>query len=86
MYILEKYLLLLIVCCAPITNALKSETIGQRDKVLDKDSISEIEELTIQPEESIPHETLENARSEYIDSTIVNNIQWKFRKHMILGN
>lgn len=86
MYILEKYLLLLILYCAPIVHPFKSETTGQGVELLNKDSISEFEELTLQPEGSTPFETLEIMWGGSLDSSIVNTTQWKFRKHMILGN
>jgi len=86
MYILEKYLLLIIVSCIPAIPVQKNGTIKQEQQLFNKDSVSEIEVLNNPLGEILKNQTIEPEEQNNEDSTFKEKVLWKFGEHIILGN
>lgn len=87
MYILIRYILLLIMSCLPAITLQNREIINRDQQSIHKDSISEFLRPINSSEEKLCQDC--NNRSKVIfvnDSVSIENIQWKFRKQIILGN
>ena len=86
MGILIRYILLLIMSCIPVITLQNREIINRDQQSMHKDSISEF----LRPINSSEGKLCQYCNTiEAIfvnDSVRMENIQWKFRKQIILGN
>ena len=84
---LIKYFLLLFMSCTPAFDSPVSKTTGQKINSSYKDNASESDDTEILDEESNNrNKKREDMQVENDDLLFDNTIQWKFKKHMILGN
>ncbi len=72
--------------CLPAIPLQNWELINQDQQLMHKDSISEIVEPMEPSEEIFCNQSRENEVLYACDSTNMENIEWKFRKQIILGN
>lgn len=86
MYILIRYILLLIMSCLPAIILQNKEIINRDQQSIHKDSISEFLRPINSSEKKLCHYCNENKVLFANDSVSMENIQWKFRKQIILGN
>ena len=86
MYILIRYILLLIMSCLPAISMQNREIINREQQSIHKDSVSEIVEPVDSSKEIFCNQSRENEVLYACDSTNIENIEWKFRKQIILGN
>jgi hypothetical protein len=87
MYILIRYILLLIMSCLPAITLQNREIINRDQQSIHKDSISEFLRPINSSEEKLYQDCNNWSKVIFInDSVSIENIQWKFRKQIILGN
>ena len=87
MYILVRYILLLFMSCVPAITLQNREIINQDQQPMHKDSISEFLRPINSSEEKLYQSCNNKSKVIFVnDSVSMENIKWKFRKQIILGN